>query len=93
MSVKYRMIGRLQIENFKIYRLKGKLIHEHLLLLEWVSWIDAMFISILCTVRNSLTIKRARKVNSMIINEFPDVDGNDFSTFSFLLYQLCKRIE
>lgn len=52
-----------------------------------------MFISILCTVRNSLTIKRARKVNSMIINEFPDVDGNDFSTFSFLLYQLCKRIE
>lgn len=52
-----------------------------------------MFISILCTVRNSLTIKRARKVNSMIINEFPDVDGNDFSTFSFFLYQLCKLIE
>lgn len=52
-----------------------------------------MFISILCTVRNSPTIKRARKVNSMIINEFPDVDGNDFSTFSFFLYQLCKLIE
>lgn len=51
-----------------------------------------MFISILCTVRNSLTIKRARKVNSMIINEFPDVDGNDFSTFSFFYINFANLL-